>query len=114
MSSISSDVKSTARPAPDVAVDGISQRLADYLQLSRPRIAMMSAIAVAAGFVLASPEVIDWFTLLMAVAGIVCFVAVSSTWNQVLERHTDQMMNRTEERPFATGRLSALEGWLLG
>ncbi|MCA9064690.1 MAG: heme o synthase [Planctomycetaceae bacterium] len=116
MSSISSEVPAvtTAASHGRFSADVVSRRLADYLQLTRPRIAVMSAVAVAAGFRVASPMSVDWLTLFAAIIGIVCFVAVSSTWNQVLERRTDSLMNRTESRPFATGRISATEGWVLG
>ncbi|TWW09882.1 hypothetical protein E3A20_09860 [Planctomyces bekefii] len=47
----------------------VSGRWSDYLQMSRPRILVMSAVAVLAGYVLASP-VIDWLTAAVAVFGI--------------------------------------------
>lgn len=92
----------------------LSSRLQDMVGLCRPRIALMSAISVAAGFTLGSTAEVDWMLMLTAIVGIVCFVAASSILNQVLERTTDREMNRTEDRPLATGRMSAREGWLFG
>lgn len=63
-------------------------RLSDYVQMSRPRILVMSAVAVLAGYVLASP-VIDWMRAVTAVFGTLCLVAASSVLNQVWESSRD-------------------------
>lgn len=92
----------------------IAGRVSDYLQLCRPRIAVMSAAAAAAGFTLASTSDINWNQLVLSLAGIVLFVASASILNQVLERDTDRKMGRTATRPLVCGRLSPAEGWILG
>lgn len=92
----------------------MSGRLGVYLEMCRPRIAVMTMIAASAGFVLASPIVIEWPVLGMALVGIVQLVAASSIWNQVLEVATDRRMARTAERPLVTGRVSRREAALAG
>lgn len=92
----------------------LAQRLSDYLQLCRPRIAVISAAAAAVGFVLASAGEIQWDRLTAAVGGIVCFVAASSILNQVLEHRIDRRMKRTADRPLAAQRLSLREARILG
>ncbi|MFN9718858.1 MAG: heme o synthase [Planctomycetota bacterium] len=84
--------------------------------MSRPRIVVMSAAAVAAGFVLGSPlpSAIDSFQLATSIVGICCLVAASSVLNQVLECESDALMNRTQSRPVSSGRLSCLEGAAYG
>jgi len=89
-------------------------RFADYRQMSRPRIMIMSAAAVLSGFVLASPIVISWPVVCLAIIGICCLVAASSVLNQVMEAGTDKQMNRTSDRPVASGRISRVEGAVLG
>lgn len=89
-------------------------RFADYRQMSRPRIMIMSAAAVLSGFVLASPIVISWPVVCLAIIGICCLVAASSVLNQVIEAGTDKQMNRTSDRPVASGRISRVEGAVLG
>ena len=89
-------------------------RFADYRQMSRPRIMLMSAAAALSGFVLASPIVISWPVVCLAIIGICCLVAASSAWNQVMEAGTDKQMNRTSDRPVASGRISRVEGAVLG
>ena len=89
-------------------------RLADYRQMARPRIMIMSAAAVLSGFVLASPIVMSWAVVCIAIVGICCLVAASSVLNQVMESATDKQMNRTSDRPVASGRISRIEGAAFG
>lgn len=79
--------------------------LADLWQMARPRILVMSAAAIAGGFVLASPGPLNWLTLLIAIPAICCFVAASSVLNQVIEYRSDRAMARTSNRPVASGRV---------
>jgi len=92
----------------------IARRLSDYRQLVRPRILIMSSAAVVAGFILASPIAISWPVMGFSVFGIRCLVAASSVLNQVIESRTDARMNRTVDRPVASGRLSRKEGAWFG
>jgi protoheme IX farnesyltransferase len=92
----------------------MSQRFSDYCVMARPRIMVMSAAAVSAGFVLASPIAISWSVLAVAIVGICCLVAASSVLNQLIEAGTDARMNRTENRPVASGRMSRFEAGMFG
>ncbi len=87
----------------------IRQRIGDYAELCRPRIAVMTMVSVAVGFTLASPIVFHGTILVLATVGIVQLVAASSILNQYLERVTDARMTRTASRPIASGRIQALE-----
>jgi len=90
------------------------QRFVDYRQMVRPRIIVMSAAAIMAGFVLASPITLLWSVMCVAVVGICCLVAASSVLNQVIESDTDARMNRTVDRPVASGRISRAEAAIFG
>lgn len=100
----------------DVGYRGLdlSLRLSDYRQMVRPRIIVMAAAAVFAGFLLASPITVAWPQLLIAVFGICCLVAASSVLNQVWESSTDSRMDRTGDRPIASGRMTRFEGTAFG
>ena len=107
---ISVETCPTALPARnEVTPSLLLRRAALYVELIKPRIAMMVGLTVAAGFVLASPGTIDAFRLIAGVLGICLTAAASSVWNQVLERDTDQLMTRTAGRPLPTGRISSPE-----
>ncbi|MCP4170134.1 MAG: protoheme IX farnesyltransferase [Fuerstiella sp.] len=109
---------SASQPSTPVSADSLRvqtgvvigrQRLADYAELCRPRIAVMTMVAVAVGFTLASPITFDGAKLVVAMLGVVQLVAASSILNQCLERRTDVRMTRTQSRPIASGRISVSE-----
>ncbi|MEO1981227.1 MAG: heme o synthase [Fuerstiella sp.] len=109
---------SAAQPSASVSADSLRvqnavtigrQRLADYAELCRPKIAVMTMVAVAVGFTLASPITFDGAKLVIAMLGVVQLVAASSMLNQCLERRTDILMTRTQSRPIASGRISIPE-----
>ena len=91
--------------------------LTDYAVLFKVRVSLMVIITAAAGFYLGSlrsgispfePE------LWKALAGIAVVTCGSSALNQVLERTTDRLMRRTQNRPMATGRIGLAHGLAIG
>jgi protoheme IX farnesyltransferase len=89
-------------------------RLADYLALTKPRMGVMILFTAAAGAWLAAHGAPNPALLFHMLLGTALVVAGASTLNQVLERHTDSLMARTENRPLSSGRLVAAEGWIFG
>lgn len=85
------------------------QKIVDYAELCRPRIAVMTMVSVAVGFTVASPIVFNAVSLVIAMLAIVQLVAASSILNQCIERQTDARMRRTADRPVAAGRISLPE-----
>jgi protoheme IX farnesyltransferase len=83
-------------------------RAADYLQLCRPRMAVMILLTVAIGGLLAAvgPAPV---ALGHAVLGTALVTAAASMLNQYLERDTDALMPRTANRPLPAGRLAPNE-----
>ena len=92
----------------------LTARLADYGELIRPKIALLSLLSVAVGYVLAATGSWSLSPLLHALFGIALVAAGSSALNQLLERTTDARMERTATRPLPAGRLSPLEVFLFG
>jgi protoheme IX farnesyltransferase len=89
-------------------------RLADYLELTKPRVAVLVLFTVAVGALLAaggSPRLGDLGHTLLATALV---AAGASALNQFLERHSDGLMERTENRPLPAGRLHPLEVLVFG
>lgn len=86
-----------------------SSRPAAFVELSKPRIAVMVAVTVAAAAILAAGGVPSLMLLAHAVVGTVLVGASASAMNQWLERHLDQLMPRTSQRPLPTGLISSGE-----
>lgn len=89
-------------------------RLADYLELTKPRVAVLVLFTVAAGAWLAARHEPDLACLVHTLCGTALVAAGASALNQLLERHSDALMRRTENRPLPAGRLQPLEVLLFG
>jgi protoheme IX farnesyltransferase len=89
-------------------------RVADYLQLMRPRLALLVLFIVAAGWILAAGGEAHWLSLVHALIGTALLFAGASALNQLLERHHDALMPRTANRPLPAGRLQPGEVLVLG
>ncbi len=94
-----------------------STLLADYAELFKLRITMMTVITAVAGYYLGSlrsgisPLHSQFFE---AMVGIAVVSAGSSTLNQALERRTDALMPRTARRPMAASRIGLVHGLIVG
>jgi protoheme IX farnesyltransferase len=89
-------------------------RIADYLELTKPRIGVMVLFTVAAGGFLAAGASLDVGVLLHALFGTALVAAGASALNQWLERHRDSLMRRTENRPLPAGRVQPAEALIFG
>lgn len=84
-------------------------RVADYLVLAKPRIALLALLTVSAGYVLGSGDQWSSVPLFHALVGIALVATGSSALNQYFERETDALMRRTADRPLPAGRLVPAE-----
>jgi heme o synthase len=84
-------------------------RVADLIELTKPRIGVMVLFTVAAGALLARPGPVDIILLVNALIGVGLVASAASALNQLLERHSDAQMRRTENRPLPAGRLLPVE-----
>jgi protoheme IX farnesyltransferase len=99
---------------PEAPAELTRSRLADFVALTKPRVAVLVLFTVAAGALLAAGPAINPFMLLHAVVGTALVAAGASALNQLLERNSDAMMRRTETRPLPAGRLQPVEVLLFG
>jgi heme o synthase len=96
------------------AVPVVRGRFADYLELTKPRIAMMALFTVAAGYLLGAGAGADARILFHALVGAGLVAGGGSALNQLLERRTDGRMRRTSNRPLPSGRVSPEEAAAFG
>lgn len=100
-----------ASPVPAIAARRVA--LADYADLTKPRITLMVVLTATVGFVVASAEVGGAALFAMA-AGTGLVAAGASALNMVLERRTDARMLRTRMRPVPAGRVRPGEALAFG
>jgi protoheme IX farnesyltransferase len=88
--------------------------LADWVELTKPRITTLVVFTALVGFVTAADSA-PWTRLLVAaLAGTGLVAAGASVLNQVMERGTDALMHRTRARPIPAGRIRPLEASAFG
>lgn len=100
------------KPSRDVSSRGVAAqvtaRLADYVELTKPRIVALELVTVAVAAVVAAPRSLNPWVLFHALFGAGLVAASAGAFNQWLERDSDALMPRTADRPLPTGRLA---GW---
>jgi heme o synthase len=102
---------------PSIAIAAPAARVADFVELTKPRITFMVVVSAAAGFYLAAPGSLDLYRsirLINVVLATGLVAAGASCLNQVIERDTDRAMERTRERPLPAGRLDPAAALVFG
>ena len=81
------------------------ERLADFLELTKPRVTSLVLVTTFVGFYLGSQGAIDMALLLNTLLGTALVAAGTSALNQYVEREEDGLMLRTRRRPLPAGRM---------
>ncbi len=98
----------------EAKVLGIREKLTAYLELTKPRIAFMLVLTSAAGFYLGSTAGFNFVLFANSVIGITLLAFGVATLNQVIERRTDALMERTAKRPLPANKISTAEALIFG
>jgi protoheme IX farnesyltransferase len=104
-------MKDAAVPAP--YADSL-RTLADYVSLTKPRLNVLVVATSAAGFYLGSTTPINALALAATVVGTTLVAGGAAALNQLYERHTDGLMQRTRLRPLPDGRIAPPEACAFG
>lgn len=106
----------TAVVAPEIIEPlSLRERVAAYVELTKPRITFLIVLTAAAGFCLAAP--VGGFNYIAFIHGMIGIALLSSgiaTLNQYMERDLDARMRRTATRPLPTGKLTPTQALLFG
>jgi len=85
----------------------------DYLELTKPRLSLLSVITALVGYLAALPYW-DWSRTLCLVLGTGLCAGGVAALNQYMERDTDALMRRTADRPIPTGVVAPGSAFVLG
>jgi len=87
----------------------IKKITSDFKQITKAGLAISVVFSSIAGYLLGVDDFksIDIFTLVMLAIGGYCMVGASNAYNQVIEKDLDALMDRTKNRPVASGRMSS-------
>jgi protoheme IX farnesyltransferase len=100
--------------APAGTLAASSTRVADFLELTKPRITMLVLITTAVGYAVAWSGRFDGVTFAALIVGTALVSGGASALNQYFEREFDGRMARTRSRPLPSGRLLPSEALLFG
>lgn len=78
----------------------------NYLELIKPRLTLVALLPVALGYFMGKGEWSSSSVLVAALAGSALVGGGSNALNQYLEKDTDALMTRTQNRPLPTNRLT--------
>jgi heme o synthase len=86
-----------------------SQRLGQFLQLTKPRVVSLIVFTAVIGMFLAAPGMVPLRVLVIATLGIGLVAGAAAAINCLVEQKIDAVMARTRARPLPIGSLSSQE-----
>jgi len=89
-------------------------RASAFLELTKPRVVLMVLVTTLVGFYLGSGPVPDYLRLIQTLIGTALAAGGTLALNQLLERETDALMERTRRRPLPEGRVQPAEALIFG
>jgi protoheme IX farnesyltransferase len=88
-------------------------RLGDYVELTKPRLSLLSVLTALVGYFAARPASAPRRVVLLAVGASLAAGGVAAL-NQWIESDTDGRMHRTAHRPIPTGKIAGGSAFVLG
>ena len=77
----------------------------DFKEITKVRLSVVVVFSSIAGYLLGAYEV-EWDILILLCVGGYFMVGASNAFNQVIEKDLDALMDRTKNRPVASGRMT--------
>ena len=79
--------------------------------MTKARLSFSVVFSTLAGYVLAV-ELVNFSDLLLLLIGGYCMVGASNSFNQIIEKDKDALMDRTKSRPLPTKKISTSKSHL--
>ena len=84
-----------------------------FLSLTKARLSFSVVFSTLAGYVLAV-ELVNFSDLVLLLIGGYCMVGASNSFNQIIEKDKDALMDRTKSRPLPTKKISTSNAfWII-
>lgn len=110
----SQELTSSEMAVTATVVASTPSRLADFYELTKPRMNYLVVITTMVGFYMAAGPDTPWLRLVHVAIGTFLTASCASVFNQFIERGYDALMPRTRNRPLPAGRLSLLDAVVFG
>jgi protoheme IX farnesyltransferase len=98
----------------DATDTGAFRRMTDFFELTKPRVVVMVLVTAVVGFYLGSGTVPNYLRLFQTLFGTALAAGGTLALNQLFERETDALMDRTRHRPLPDGRVQPAEALWFG
>lgn len=90
----------------------VKQKLNDYYLLMKFTLSFTVVFSSVVCYLLAPGISFDFLSVLLLFVGGMLVTGSANAINQIVEKDTDALMQRTLKRPIAAGRMSSNEGWI--
>ena len=84
----------------------------DFFELTKARLAISVVFSSIAGYLIAADSY-DLYVIFQLIVGGYCMVGASNSFNQIIEKDLDALMDRTKNRPIPTGRISVPRAFVI-
>jgi protoheme IX farnesyltransferase len=91
-----------------------SSRVADFVELTKPRITSLVLVTAAVGYAVGGGAALSPIHFILFMVGTALLCGGASALNQYLERDADARMTRTSRRPLPAGRLTPPDALAFG
>ncbi|HQV79146.1 MAG TPA: heme o synthase [Chitinophagales bacterium] len=90
-------------------------KLKDIMLLTKFRLSSLVVFSAVMSYLIAVHSIhIDGIKIILLALGGFLVTASSNTFNQIIEKDTDRLMERTKDRPLPAGRMKLIEAYLIG
>ena len=83
-----------------------------FLTLTKARLSFSVVFSAIAGYLLAV-ESVNFFDVFLLIIGGYCMVGASNSFNQIIEKDKDALMDRTKSRPIPTKKITTSNAFLI-
>jgi len=90
----------------------LALRVKDYIQLWKLNLSLMVVFSSVIGYLMAPGIFFDLKDVTLLFIGGLMVTGGANTINQILERYSDALMNRTMVRPMPENRITVTEAWI--
>jgi protoheme IX farnesyltransferase len=90
----------------------VKQKFKDYYLLMKFTLSFTVVFSSVVCYLLAPGISFDLISVLLLFVGGMLVTGSANAINQIVEKDTDALMQRTLKRPIASGRMSTIEGWI--
>lgn len=91
----------------------ITLKIKDILELTKFRLSFLVVFSAVMAYLIANTGLINWAKVTLLFLGGFFVTASSNAINQLLEKDTDKLMDRTKNRPLPAGRMKPIEASLI-